>query len=276
MGLFAEKTGVVMGIANSYSIATAVANYLVGQGADLGFSHLPDREPQGKNLQRLKKVVDAWNPKLIAPCDAASDASINEFFDLVKKNYGQIDFIVHSIAFAPLEDIRCATLMASREGFKQAMDISVYSLIAVARAAQEVLKPGGSILTMTYFGGEKVVAGYNLMGLCKAALDSTVRYLAYDLGEKNIRVNAISAGPLKTAAASAVGDFGEMLGINAAISPLGRNISKEDVAGASAFLLSDLANGITGEILHVDAGYNIMGGVGRAFDKLGINSPFRK
>ncbi|MFM7590499.1 MAG: enoyl-ACP reductase, partial [Isosphaeraceae bacterium] len=169
-------------------------------------------------------------------------------------------------AFAPLEDIKNPVLLCSREGFKTAMEISAYSLAAVSKYASEIINPGGSILTLTYFGGERVVSGYNVMGVCKAALDMTVRYLAYDLGPKNIRVNALSAGPVKTLAASAVGEADKLAGLYEAVAPLGRNITREEVGSAGMFLLSNLASGITGEVMHVDAGYNVMGSPGRAVE----------
>ena len=207
---------------------------------------------------------------MIMPCDVAKDDDVKVFFDKVKDVFGTIDFLLHSIAFAPIEDIRCPTVQASRNGFHIAMDISVYSLIAVTRAAAELMADGGSVTTMTYFGGEKVVAGYNLMGVCKSALDCTVKYLAFDLGPKRIRVNAISAGPMKTLAASAVGDFDDMLNLHSSVSPLGRNVEPEELGKAAAYLLSDLSTAITGEIHHVDCGYSTMGGPGRAAEKMGL------
>lgn len=268
MGLLKDKTGIIMGVANHRSIAAAIAESAFEHGAQLGFSHLPD--DKGKMEARVKKVVDSWSPKLLAPCDCNKDQDIDTFFTQVSSTYSKIDFLVHSIAFAPLEDIRCQTIQASRDGFLTALETSVYSFIASARAAAELMPEGGSMLTLSYFGGEKVVAGYNLMGVAKAALESAVKYLAFDLGPKGIRVNAISAGPIKTLAASAVGDFGDMLGTNAAIAPTGKNVSAKEVGNAAAFLLSNLASGITGELVHVDGGYNIMGSPGRAFEKWNI------
>ena len=180
---------------------------------------------------------------------------------------GPFDFLLHSIAFADRDDLNRDTVETSREGFKMAMDISAYSLIAVANAARTQMAEKASIVTMTYFGGEKCVPGYNVMGICKAALDASVRYLAYDLGPSGIRVNAISAGPLKTLAGSAAG-VGEMLTMYQHMAPLGRNITHEEVGRSGAFLLSDMSDGITGEILHVDAGYNMMGSPGRLLDQL--------
>ena len=268
MGLLKDKIGIIMGVANNRSIAAAIAESAFEQGAQLGFSHLPD--DKGKMEARVRKVVDSMNPRLVAPCDCNQDPDIDSFFTKVSSSYEQIDFLVHSIAFAPLEDIRCQTIEASRSGFLTALETSVYSFIAAARAASELMPNGGSMLTLSYFGGEKVVAGYNLMGVAKAALESAVKYLAYDLGPKGIRVNAISAGPIKTLAASAVGDFGDMLGMNAAIAPSGKNVSAKEVGNAATFLLSDLATGITGELVHVDGGYNIMGSPGRALEKWNV------
>ena len=179
---------------------------------------------------------------------------------------------MHSIAYAPIEDIRCSTVNSSRAGFLEAMETSVYSLIATSREASKLMPDGGSIVTLSYFGGEKVIPGYNLMGVAKSALESSVRYLAFDLGAQNIRVNAISAGPVKTLAASAIGDFGDMLGMNSAIAPMERNISNDEVAKTACYLLSDLSTATTGEVLHVDAGYHIMGSPGRAWEKMGVKA----
>ena len=263
--MFKGKTGIIMGVANQHSIAAGVAKYLTEQGAEIGYSHLPDE--RGKMEGRVRKVVGDWNPKLLKPCDVNSDESIEQFFAEVKNTYGKIDFLVHSIAFAPLDDIRCPTIEASRSGFLQAMETSVFSLLAISKAAAPLMPDGGSILTMSYYGGERVIPGYNLMGLAKSALESAVGYLAYDLGTEDIRVNAISAGPIKTLASSAVGDFSKMLGVNAAIAPLGRNVTQEDVGKTSAYLLSELSTGVTGEVLHVDGGYHRMGSPGRAIEK---------
>lgn len=270
MGLFSGKRGIVMGVVNEYSIATGIAKFLHNEGAKLGFSHLPDKDERGRMAKRVQKVAEPLGVSFLRPCDVQHDQDITQFFDEVKKEFGTIDFLVHSIAFAPLEDIRCATLDASREGFKMAMDISVYSWIAVAREAAKLMPDGGSMVTLSYFGGEKVVGGYNMMGVCKSALDMATKYMAYDLGPKNIRVNAVSAGPIKTLAASAVGDFSEMLGLNAAVAPMGRNVTTEEVGKAAGFLLSDLASATTGEVMHVDGGYNIMGSPGHAVERLGF------
>ena len=209
--------------------------------------------------KRVEQAVGDLKPTLIAACDVNSDQDLDDFFAKIKATHGSIDFLVHSIAYAPLEDIRCPTIEVSRKGFATAMESSVYSFIACAKRASELMSAGASILTLSYFGGEKVVKGYNLMGVAKAALESSVGYLACDLGEKQIRVNAISAGPLKTLAASAVGDFGQMLEASSQVSPIHRCISGEEIGKSALYLLSDLSSATTGEILHVDCGYNIMG-----------------
>jgi enoyl-[acyl-carrier protein] reductase I len=268
MSLLSNKKGIIMGVANDRSIATSIATRLKQEGAELAFSYLPD--DTGKMESRVRRAIEQTKPVFVAPCDVNQDNSIAEFFSIAKQQLGQIDFLVHSIAYAPLDDIRCNTLNASRAGFRTALDTSCYSLIATARAAAQLLNPGGSVLTLSYFGGEKVVPGYNLMGIAKSALEMTVRYLAYDLGEKGLRINGISAGPIKTLAASAVGDFGDMLGLNAAIAPLQRNVTGDEVGGTATYLLSSLASGVTGDIVHVDAGYHIMGGPGRALQQWGI------
>lgn len=261
MGLLTGKRGIIMGIANERSIATGVARILHKEGAELGFSYLPDTGERKRNEARVRDVTKDLNPLLVAPCDVGQDADINAFFSVVQKEMGTIDFVIHSIAFAPTDDIKVPTHQASRAGFAQAMDISVYSFLAVARFAAPIMKQdgSGSICAMTYFGGEKVMPGYNLMGVCKAALDASVRYAAAELGEQKIRVNAISAGPVKTLAASAVGDFKKMLGLYQQSAPLRANITAEDVGASTAYLVSDYGRMTTGEILHVDGGYHIMG-----------------
>ncbi|OJW24697.1 MAG: enoyl-ACP reductase [Planctomycetales bacterium 71-10] len=263
MGLFTGKKGVVLGVANDFSIAWAVTRKLLDEGAEVGFTHLPG----DKMERRVRKLAEPVGAKLITPCDVQKDEDIARVFREAGEAYGQLDFVLHSIAFAPLEDLKCAFVNASRDGFKTAMEISAYSLAAVSREAAKVMPDGGSILTLTYYGGEKVVPGYNMMGVCKAALDASVKYLAYDLGPKNIRVNAVSAGPVKTLAASAVGDFDDLSGLYDAVSPMQRNITRDEVGSSGMFLLSDLASGITGEIMHVDCGYNVMGSPGRALEK---------
>lgn len=273
MGLFTGKKGIIMGVANDHSIAWSIAKALHQEGAEIGFNHLPDKEGRNRMERRLKSLAEPIGSKLMEPCDVADDEQIKSFFGKVREIYGSIDFFVHSIAFAPLDDIRCATLDASREGFKIAMDISVYSFLATAKAAAELMPNGGSIVAMSYFGGEKVVGGYNMMGVCKAALDMSIRYAAFDLGPKNIRVNGISAGPMRTLAASAVGEFHEMMRLYEAVSPMGRNITSEEVGNTAAYLLSGMSTATTGDVLHVDCGYHVMGSPGHAIDRLGLEAP---
>ncbi len=209
--------------------------------------------------RRLRKLVEPIGARLILPCDVQRDEDLDKVFAAAREQLGPLDFVLHSIAYAPLEDIQGPTYNVSRDGFKTAMEISVYSLLTITRRARELLKPGGAILTLTYLGGEKVIPGYNLMGVCKAGLESSVEYLANELGPSGLRINALSAGPLKTLASSAVGDFDQMQKLYETFSPLRRNITAEEVANTGMYLLSDLASGVTGETLHVDAGYHIMG-----------------
>jgi enoyl-[acyl-carrier protein] reductase I len=260
MGLFDEKKGLVFGIANDHSIAWAITEQLHAQGAAMGFTHLPDKDPERPRMERrLRKLVEPIGAKLILPCDVQVDADIDRAFSAARETFGQVDFVLHSIAYAPMEDLKGHVYDVSRDGFKTSMEISVYSLIALARRAREILVPGGSILTLTYFGGERVVPGYNIMGICKSALESTVEYLAHELGPAGIRVNALSAGPLKTLSSSAVGEFDKMMKLYTMYSPLRRNVTPEEVGKNGMYLLSDLSSGITGETLHVDGGYHVMG-----------------
>lgn len=245
-----------MGVANQYSIATGIAKILRAMGAELAFSYLPDTT--GKMAHRVHKAIDVCSPSCVLACDVTDDQRIEEFFSQVHEKIGTIDFLVHSIAFAPLEDLKKPTLETSRHGFLEAMNISVYSLIACARAAKNIMPYGGSIVTMSYYGGEKVVPGYNVMGVAKSALESSVRYLAYDLGSSQIRINAISAGPVKTLASSAFG-VSKMLDRHARLSPLQKNITSAEIGHSAAYLLGPLSTSTTGEILHVDAGYHAMG-----------------
>lgn len=262
MGLFDGKKGLVLGVANDFSIAWSISQKMLEQGAVVGFTHLPGEKME----RRVRRVVDPHGPKLVTPCDVQKDDDVARVFEEARATYGTLDFVLHSIAFAPLEDLKSPFVRAGREGFKTAMDVSVYSLAIVSRHAAELMPDGGSILTLTYYGGEKVVPGYNLMGVCKAALDASVRYLAHDLGPKQIRVNGLSAGPVKTLAASAVGDHDKLGGLYEAVAPMKRNITREEVGSAGMFLLSPLASGISGEILHVDCGYHAMGSPGHALE----------
>ena len=270
MGLFDGKKGLILGVANDHSLAWAIAQQAMAEGAQCGFTHLPDRpdDDRQRNRRRVSQLTDANpNAKFLVPLDVAKDEDIKAVMDQAASTFGKIDFLLHSIAHASLEDLKRDTVETSRDGFKMAMEISVYSFIAVANAARPILNDRGSILTMTYFGGEKAVPGYNVMGICKAALDCTVKYLAFDLGLRGIRVNAVSAGPVRTLAGRGAG-VDDMLPMYEKVAPLGRNVSHDEVGRSGAFLLSSASEGITGEILHVDCGYNIMGSPGRLLDEI--------
>ena len=271
MALFDGKKGLILGVANDRSIAWAIAKRIIEEGGVCGFTHLPDRpdDEKKKNRRRVEKCIGEDNPgaKFLIPLNVQDDEQIAQVMGRAKEEFGKIDFLLHSIAFADRTDLQKDTIETSREGFKMAMEISAYSMLAVTNAAKDIMADGGSILTMTYFGGERCVPGYNVMGICKAALDACTRYAAFDLGLRGIRVNALSAGPLKTLASSAVG-ANDMLSLYEKVSPMGRGISHEEVGNAGAYLLSDMSSGVTGEIHHVDAGYNMMGSPGRLLDEL--------
>ena len=252
MGLMDGKRGVIVGVANDKSIAWGVAQQLKEAGAELAFTYLNEQLEK-----RVRPLAESLGSKIILPCDVASDDEIQSVFDELKKQWGTIDFVVHAVAFANREDLKNPFSQTSREGFSLAMDISAYSLVAMTRSAMPIMNDGGAIITMSYLGAVMAVPGYNVMGVAKAALESSVRYLAAELGEKNIRVNAISAGPIKTLAASGVGNFKEKLRVMEQRSPMRRVITQEEVGKASLYLLSDLASGVTGEIHYVDAGFNI-------------------
>jgi enoyl-[acyl-carrier protein] reductase I len=270
LDLFANKRGLITGVFNKQSIAWAIADRIMEEGGRCGFSYMPDKpdDPRQKNLGRLQKLIEG-NPNVAftQPMDVTNDEHIATLMRVTSEKMDKIDFLLHSIAFALPDDLKRDTIATSRDGFKLAMEISAYSLLALANAAQPVLNDGASILTLTYFGGEKVVPGYNIMGICKATLDAIVKYLAYDLGPRGIRVNAISAGPLQTVSGRGAG-VDEMLGLYEAVAPLGRNVTHEEAGQSGAFLLSDMSSGITGEILHLDAGYNVMGTPGRMLEKI--------
>lgn len=270
MGLFEGKKGIILGVANDHSIAWAIAKEIMDQGGECGFTHLPDRpdDERQRNRRRVSQLTDKCEQaKFLVPMDVQDDENIAEVMKTTAEHFGKIDFVLHSIAFADRDDLSRDTIRTSRAGFKLAMDISAYSLIAVANAAESIMNAGGAIATMTYFGGEKTVPGYNVMGICKAALEASMRYLAYDLGPRGIRVNALSAGPVRTLAGRAAG-VEEMLKMYEHMAPLGRNITHDEVGKAGAYLLSDMSGGITGEILHVDGGYNMMGSPGRLLEQL--------
>jgi len=267
---FEGKKGLILGVANDHSIAWAIARKIMESGGQCGFTHLPDRpdDERQRNRRRVAKLTDQFaGAKFLLPMDAQNDDDIRSLFRHTQDTFGKIDFLLHSIAFADRDDLGKDTVETSREGFKLAMDVSVYTLIACTNAAKEIMEPGGAIATMTYFGGEKCVPGYNVMGIAKAALDATVRYLAYDMGPRGIRVNALSAGPIRTLAGRAAG-VEEMLELYEHMAPLGRNVSHEEVGRTGAFLLSDASEGVTGEILHVDGGYHAMGSPGRLLERI--------
>jgi enoyl-[acyl-carrier protein] reductase I len=248
------RVAVVFGVANKRSIAWSIAQGLHDAGAKLAVTYQNERlEQEAKDLILSLPGAEAFM------CDVSDDAAIDRLFAQLKERYGKLHILVHSVAFAPPDELKGEFLNTTREGFRIAHDVSVYSLVAVSRAAAPLMEDGGSILTMTYYGAEKVVPRYNVMGVAKAALECTVRYLAYDLGKRNIRVNAISAGPIRTLAARGISGLSEMLKSHAERAPLQRNVDVNEVGATGVFLASDASSGITGEVLYVDCGYNIMG-----------------
>ena len=252
--LMAGKRGLIMGLANDRSIAWGIAQACADAGAELAFSYQGDA---------LKKRVDPLAAQLgsdiVLPCDVGDEASVDALFDALKTRWGTLDFVVHAIGFSDKNELRGRYVDTSRANFQMSMDISVYSFTSVVQRAEKMMNPGGSCLTLTYYGAEKVMPHYNVMGVAKAALEASVRYLAEDLGKDGIRVNAISAGPIKTLAASGIGDFRYIMKWNEYNSPLRRNVTIDDVGRSSLYLLSDLGSGVTGEVLHVDAGYHAIG-----------------
>lgn len=253
MGLMDGKRGIIFGVANDMSIAWGIAQQLRAAGATLAFTYL--NEALEKRVRPLAASLDST---LVLPCDVASDKSIEETFDAVQKAWGTIDFVVHSVAFANREDLKNPFSQTSRDGFALAMDISAYSLVAVTRCALPLMNSGGSIVTLSYLGAERAVPGYSVMGVAKAALEASVRYLAAELGERNLRVNGISAGPIRTLAASAVGDFKSKIKLMDEFAPLRRTVTQDEVGKSALYLLSDLSSGVTGEIHYVDGGFNIV------------------
>lgn len=253
MTLLEGKQALIFGVANDHSIAWGIAQALHNQGADLAFSYAA--EPLER---RVRPLAESVGSRFIEPCDVSKDGDIERLFAKAENDLGKVDILVHAIAFADREDLKGAFYETSREGFKRAMDISVYSFAALAKAVLPLMPAGGSMMTLTYYGSEKVAPNYNVMGVAKAALEATTRYLAADLGPKGIRVNAISAGPVRTLSAAGVSGFKRLYREFAEIAPLQRNISIDDVGGAAAWLASDLAAGVTGEVVFVDAGYNIL------------------
>ncbi len=248
------KRGLIMGLANDKSIAWGIAKALADNGAELAFSYQGDAL-----LKRVQPLAAQLGSDTVLPCDVSDMASIDALFAEIEKKWGKLDFIVHAIGFSDKNELRGRYVDTSRENFAMTMDISVFSFTAVVNRAEKLMTDGGSCLTLTYYGAERVMPHYNVMGVAKAALEASVRYLAEDLGKKNIRVNSISAGPIKTLAASGIGDFRYILKWNEYNSPLRKNVSIEEVGNSALYLLSDLGSAVTGETHHVDAGYHVVG-----------------
>ncbi|MDC0146371.1 enoyl-ACP reductase FabI [Amylibacter sp.] len=254
MGIMDGKRGLIMGVANKQSMAWGIAQVCHEQGAEMAFSY------QGDALKkRVGPLAESIGCDTVLECDVTNEASMDNLFSELENKWGKIDFIVHAIGFSDKNELRGRYVDTSAENFRMTMDISVYSFTAVAQRAEKIMNEGGSMLTLTYYGAEQVMPHYNVMGVAKAALEASVKYLAEDLGKDGIRVNAISAGPVKTLAASGIGDFRYILKWNELNSPLRRNINIDDVGKSAMYLLSDLSSGVTGENLHVDAGYHVVG-----------------
>ena len=253
-GIMTGKRGLIMGLANDRSLAWGIAQQLHAHGAELAFTF------QGEAIEkRVRPLAAAVGSDLLIDCDVSDMARLDAAFDALKARWDSLDFVVHAIGFSDKNELRGGYVDTSLDNFLMTMNISVYSFCAVAQRARTMMKPGGSLLTLSYYGAEKVIPHYNVMGVAKAALEASVRYLAADLGPEGVRVNAISAGPIKTLAASGIGDFRYIMKWNEYNSPLRRNVTIDDVGGAGLYLCSDLASGVTGEIHHVDAGYNVIG-----------------
>jgi enoyl-[acyl-carrier protein] reductase I len=255
MGALDGKTALVFGVANHNSIAWAIAQSLAAQGARLAFTY---QERMEKNVRKLTETMPG---SIVLPCDVQSDAELDATFDAVGKKFSGLDILIHSVAYAPTDDLRGRISHVSREGFLTAVDVSAYSLIAMGKRAEPLMQArgGGSIVALTYLGSERVVPGYNLMGIAKAALEASIRYLAWDLGPANIRVNGISAGPLRTLSARGVGDINSMFDLIEQVAPLRRNITQQDVAEVATFLCTSAASNLTGDIIYQDAGFHLMG-----------------
>ncbi len=252
--LMAGMNGLIMGVANDRSIAWGIASVTHKHGAKLAFTYQSDAL-----AKRVRPLAESVGSELILPCDVTDDGSIDEVFKAIGEQWGKLDFVVHAIAYSDKEELKGKYLNTSRDNFVRSLDISCYSFTAVAQRAVPLMKDGGSLLTLTYYGAERVMPHYNVMGVAKAALEASVRYMATDLGEQGIRVNAISAGPIKTLAASGIGDFRYILKWNEYNSPLRRNVTIDQVGGSALYLLSDLSAGVTGEVHHVDCGYHSVG-----------------
>jgi enoyl-[acyl-carrier protein] reductase I len=253
-GLLAGKKALVFGVANDHSIAWGIARALHEHGAEVGFSSI-----EALLERRVRPLAESIGATFIEPCDVQSDEQIARVFNAWDERHGQLDVLVHALAFAKREDLEGRFVDTSRDGFALALDVSAYSLVALAHAAAPLMPSGSSIMTLSYYGAEKVIANYNVMGVAKAALEASVRYLANDLGPDGVRVNAISAGPVRTLAASGVANFRKMYGEFREIAPLRRNITIEDVGGAAVYLASDLSTAVTGEVIYVDGGFNVLG-----------------
>jgi len=254
MGLLSGKKALIFGIANDRSIAWGIAKAFHEQGAEMGFSYA------GEVIEkRIKPLAESIGVDFVEPCDVGSDGEIDKIVRKARDAFGEIDILVHSIGYALKEELEGPYFNTSREGFKTAMDISVYSFTALAKGFSPILRRGGSLLTLTYYGAEKVAPNYNVMGVAKAALEASVRYLAYDLGPHGVRVNAISAGPIRTLAAAGVSSFKEMYRHYSELVPMRENIDTEDIGKTALYLCSDMSSRVTGEIVHVDSGYNILG-----------------
>ena len=252
--LMAGKRGLVMGVANDRSIAWGIAKTLADHGAELAFSYQIDQLER-----RVRPLAESIGSDMLIKCDASDDDALDSLFAVIEKKWGRLDFIVHAIAFSDRNELTGKYVNTSRDNFQLTMDVSCYSLTALCHRAQELMSDGGSIITLTYYGSERVMPHYNVMGVAKAALEASVRYLAVDLGAQGIRVNAISAGPIKTLAASGIGDFRYILKWNELNSPLKRNVSLDQVGQSALYFLSDLSSGVTGEVHHVDSGYHMVG-----------------
>lgn len=253
-GLMEGKRVMVFGVANDRSIAWGIAQAMHDEGARLGFNYL------GEALERrVRPLAESVGSDLVLPCDVTDEEEVAKTFETIREEWGGLDVLVHSVAYANKDDLNGRFSDTNREGYLRAIEVSAYSLVHLAREARPLMGGGGSIITMTYFGAEKVVKNYNIMGVAKATLEATVRYLAADLGPEQIRVNAVSAGPIKTLAASGVRDFRKLMSMAEERSPLRRNVTQEEVGRTAVFLCSDMGGGITGEVLHVDSGYNILG-----------------
>jgi enoyl-[acyl-carrier protein] reductase I len=251
------KNALVTGIANNRSIAWGIAQQLHAAGANLGVTYLPDEK--GRSERKVAELVEPLQPALFLPCDVQNEAQMQTTFDAIKDKWGQLDILIHCLAFASKDCLTGDFSSVSRQDFSLALEVSAYSLISLSRYAKPLMTEGGSILTLTYLGGVRVIPNYNTMGIAKAALEMNVRYLAAELGPQNVRVNAISAGPIRTLASSAVGGILDMIHHVEKVAPLRRTVTQTEVGNAAAFLCSDLASGITGQVLYVDAGYEIMG-----------------